>query len=290
MNDLESAKNVLLSKKSNISRKMRTLFYLRNECCDESAKIIEGVFSDVSVLLRHEAAYVLGQMRRPLSKTILLRLLQDEEENEIVRHEAGEALGNYRDPSLLAVLEKYLNHKSSPIRETCYLAYKKIEESLNGNREDIPSPFNSYDPAYPLLCDDIQELSKIYLDPRECLYKRYGAMFALRDMRSEESVHILGKGFFDSSELFKHEIAFVLGQLHMDGGTEGLGRVLESEDEHEMVRHECAEALGAIGTDRSKDILLPHLQSGKEIVRESVEVALDIHSYEEGVELEYAIV
>jgi deoxyhypusine monooxygenase len=42
-------------------------------------------------------------------------------------------------------------------------------------------------------------------------------MFALRDIGTSEAVHVLAKGFKDESMLFRHEIAYVFGQLcHLD--------------------------------------------------------------------------
>ena len=55
-----------------------------------------------------------------------------------------------------------------------------------------------------------------------------------------------------------------------------------------MVRHECAEALGAIGNSECMKILKEYLQDEQDIVRESCEVALDICDYEMSKEFQYA--
>lgn len=55
---------------------------------------------------------------------------------------------------------------------------------------------------------------------------------------------------------------------------------MQREDEHRMVRHEAAEALGAIGGDDIKEILTQYRAGDKdEIVMESCEVALDAMDY-----------
>lgn len=46
-----------------------------------------------------------------------------------------------------------------------------------------------------------------------------------------------------------------------------------------MVRHECAETLGSIGTRECVDILESYLNDEERVVRESCEVALDISDY-----------
>ena len=60
---------------------------------------------------------------------------------------------------------------------------------------------------------------------------------------------------------------------------EGLKSALENTSEHPMVRHEAAEALGAIGTEQVQDILISHKNDKDTIVKESCDVALDIIEY-----------
>ena len=55
-----------------------------------------------------------------------------------------------------------------------------------------------------------------------------------------------------------------------------------------MVRHECAEALGAIATDDCMTALKHYLADSEVVVRESCEVALDMCEYEHSTQLEYA--
>jgi deoxyhypusine monooxygenase len=55
-----------------------------------------------------------------------------------------------------------------------------------------------------------------------------------------------------------------------------------------MVRHECAEALGAIATDQCRQVLMRYLDDDEVIVRESCQVALDIADYENSHDFQYA--
>ncbi len=66
----------------------------------------------------------------------------------------------------------------------------------------------------------VEELEKALMDTKSPLFLRYRAMFALRDLASPPdlptavpAVHALAKGLEDTSALFRHEIAFVFGQL-----------------------------------------------------------------------------
>lgn len=89
-------------------------------------------------------------------------------------------------------------------------------------------------------------------------------MFALRDLGTDESVLALASSFTSSpanpssttatptalplyhSALLKHEVAFVLGQLQNAKAIPALTQALADAGETPMVRHEAAEALGAI--------------------------------------------
>ena len=62
-------------------------------------------------------------------------------------------------------------------------------------------------------------------------------------------------GFASSSALFRHEIAYVLGQMQEVVTVTGLRKHLDKEAESGMVRHECAEALGSVGTEECTAIL-----------------------------------
>lgn len=97
-------------------------------------------------------------------------------------------------------------------------------------------------------------------------------------------VSALSKG----SALFKHEIAFVLGQLQSPLSVPYLKESLIDETQNDMVRHECAEALGAIATDDCYDILKQYITDQKVVVKESCEVALDMCEYENCDDFQYA--
>ncbi|KAG0433372.1 Deoxyhypusine hydroxylase [Dictyocoela muelleri] len=264
----DDAEQILL-RDSPIINKMRTLFYLRNIQTKESAEILCKVFNQKSVLLMHEVAYVLGQMQFDETKNILISVLEDENQDVVVRHEAGEALGNFKDKSLIPILEKYVKSPLIPLRETCYVAIKKLMDD-----GDEPSPFNSFDPAYPM--NDFDKAVEIFLNPENDLYDRYKAMFTLRNENTPKAVEILSKGFQDKSSLLKHEVAFVMGQMRLTDAIDALEIVISKEDEHPMVRHEAAEALGAIGTDMCVEILNRYVNHSCDILRESCEVALNL--------------
>lgn len=100
------------------------------------------------------------------------------------------------------------------------------------------------------------------------------------------SFHCLG--LFVGGALFRHEVAFVLGQLQDEVSVPHLIEALADLTQNEMVRHECAEALGAIATEECFEKLRIYLEDSSRVVRESCEVALDMAEYEVSNEFQYA--
>ncbi|SCV72863.1 BQ2448_4400 [Microbotryum intermedium] len=263
-------------------------------------------FDGQSALLGHELAYCLGQINDPYALPILQKVLENDDEHPMVRHEAAEAMGAISDLSSIPILKKYLDHPIAAIRETAEIAVAKIEwdNSEQGKKERRPNEFHTIDPApacFPMTSDHsplasgskasttstggsftIPELQSTLNDTSKSLFDRYRAMFALRNDGSKEAVLALATGFDDESALFRHEIAYVFGQLSSPYSVPSLIKVLRHSTEEEMVRHEAAEALGGIATEECLPILKEFAkdESVPRVVRESCEVALDMYEYE----------
>lgn len=146
--------------------------------------------------------------------------------------------------------------------------------------------------------ETVEALGRKLLDTELPLFLRYRAMFSLRDLASPPdlptavpAVHALAKGFTDPSALFRHEIAFVFGQLSHPASIPALSAALADLEEASMVRHEAAEALGSLGEEEGvEDILKRFLGDKDQVVRDSVIVALDMAEFEKGGEVEYALI
>jgi deoxyhypusine monooxygenase len=189
----------------------------------------------------------------------------------MVRHEAAEGIGAIGEKESIPILQAYLNDKSEPVRQTVVLAIDSIQHA---QQHSFVKKYDCIDPAPPMASTDIQSLSQILLNENEKLYTRYQAMFALRDLGTKDAIRVLAKGFHDSSALFRHEIAYVFGQLSSEDCVEYLIPVLRDEMEHEMVRHEAAEALGSIGNDECVEILKEYKDCDIAVIRESCQVGL----------------
>lgn len=222
------------------------------------------------------------------------------------RHEAAEALGALGDQTSLPLLRECRDDKSEEevVRETCEIAIERLEweSSEAGKKEKLKqSDFTSIDPAPPSALDekpDIVELQRKLMDSSLPLFKRYRAMFTLRDLASPPdlptavpAIKALATGLKDSSALFRHEVAFVFGQLSHPASIPALTECLSDTKEASMVRHEAAEALGSLGDeDGVEDTLKKFLDDPEQVVRDSIIVALDMAEFEKNGEMEYATV
>jgi deoxyhypusine monooxygenase len=301
---LESLAATLVDAKSPLALRFRALFSLKALGAQGDVKAIDAIaagFSDDSELLKHELAYVLGQTRQEAAIAHLTRVLEDMQQQPMVRHEAAEALGAIGDDRSLPVLEQY--ERTDPleiVRQTCELAIERIKWARTQATEETPeslqqSAYSSVDPAPPSVAragqDAKQEVAALKAElnnTRLTLFNRYRAMFRLRDIGTDEAVHALASGFGDTSALFRHEIAYVFGQMSHPASVPSLIKVLQNTQEEGMVRHEAAEALGSIATDEVLPVLAAFAKDTERVVAESCIVANDMAEYERSEQLDYA--
>ncbi|PHH75529.1 hypothetical protein CDD82_4406 [Ophiocordyceps australis] len=310
---IKSLRKSLCSEETPLPVRFRALFSLKhlatgnkdNAVAVAAIEAIAAAFGSPSALLKHELAYCLGQTNNTAAVKPLREVLSDLNEDPMCRHEAAEALGALGKTDNLDVLKHFRDREGEDvvITETCEIAIDRIEWENSKERlqEKLrQSDFASIDPAPPMPQSEktVDDLEKQLMDPTLPLFMRYRAMFALRDLASPPdsptaipAVLALAKGFDDESALFRHEIAFVFGQLSHPASIPALTAALSNVNEASMVRHEAAEALGSLGEEEGvEDILKSFLGDKEKVVRESVIVALDMAEYERGADTEYALI
>ncbi|KAI9835818.1 MAG: deoxyhypusine hydroxylase [Thelocarpon superellum] len=312
--EVEFLRTTLISEIVPLARRFRALFALKHLGSLQpptsqtlpAIRSIAATFSTPSSLLKHELAYCLGQTNNLAAAPFLRGRLEDVHEEAICRHEAAEALGALGDTDSLALLRKCRDdpHEDTVVRETCEIAVDRLEWLVSQQSKDErlrPSDFTSIDPAPSLPrtaeTPSIPDLERTLLSTELPLFQRYRAMFSLRDLSSPPdlptavpAVHALAKGLHDPSALFRHEVAFVFGQLSHPASIPSLYQTLSNTEEVGMVRHEAAEALGSLGDEPGvDDMLRQFLHDQETVVRESVVVALDMAEFEKNGEHEYAL-
>ena len=225
------------------------------------------------------------------------------------KSQAGEAIGAMGIAKGEPILRQHTTDAVREVRETCELALDRLQwlreskerddaaaqrdgDKTNGGAAPLHT---SVDPA-PAIAEtrDVSELLALCRDTNKSLFERYRGMFALRDLGTRDAALALCELFADESALLKHEVAFVLGQMQLSYAAPTLRRVLADKNENIMVRHEAAEALGALkmdahdGTgsadegDESNDadatlaLLRAHANDEEAVVAHSALVALDV--------------
>lgn len=287
---VEGVGAVLNDRSRSLAERFRALFTLRGIRTDQAVGEISKCFTDKSALLKHECAYCLGQMQSTSAIPVLRSVLEDVNQEAMVRHEAAEALGAIGDSGVCDVLQKFSSDPSREVAETCQIALARIRwltDEDSGNFKDN-NPYKSIDPAPPVTSGNILKWKEELNDTSLPLFLRYRALFALRNHGGRLAVEALVSGFKDTSALFKHELAYVLGQMQDEAAVNGLREKLSDLGENPMVRHECAEALGSIASDECWHILRDFLSDKERVVRESCVVALDMYEHENSCEFQYA--
>lgn len=283
-------KAVLLDRSEHVAKRNRCIFLLRAIGGEEAVEALAAALEDPSVLLAHEVGFVLGQMRDPHAVPFLTAAVENEALDPIVRHESAEALGAIALPASLPVLDRFSADPHVEVAETCQLAAARIrwlEAGGDGGQDaaaadDDDPKYDTVDPvpAHGKGSKTVSELRAALVDESLPLFDRYRAMFSLRDEGTAEAVLALADGLEDrSSALFRHEIAYVMGQLQSAAAVPALVATLRRKGEHAMVRHEAAEALGSIGDDTAVEELEKFRADPDHIVKQSCDVALDIAEF-----------
>ena len=156
--------------------------------------------------------------------------------------------------------------------------------------EGIPerSEFDSVDPAPPSSARSVAELRTVLCNEDEKMFQRMRALFGLRNIGGKDSVEALAAAYESKSALLKHEIAYVMGQMQDPHAVPHLIERLEDVEEDVMVRHEAAEALGAIGDRTALDVLERFVDDDEVVIAESCEVALDLLEWVASKRLDYS--
>lgn len=125
-------REVLLNEEKGMYERYAALFALRNQGGDTATDAIIESLRAKSALLRHEVAYVLGQLQNKSASAALSRILKDVNEHPMVRHEAAEALGSIADGHCAALLEEFAKDSEPIVAQSCEVALSMLEFERSG--------------------------------------------------------------------------------------------------------------------------------------------------------------
>lgn len=130
---MDELKRILLSEDTPMHQRYGAMFALRNSGTEEGALALANALRHgKSALLKHELAYVLGQLQRPCTVPALEATLRDTKEHPMVRHEAAEALGSIATVEARALLEEFLKDPEPVVSESCEVALDILEFETSG--------------------------------------------------------------------------------------------------------------------------------------------------------------
>lgn len=125
-------REVILNEEKGMYERYSALFGLRNHGGDEAVAAIVESLNAKSALLRHEVAYVLGQLQNKSASDALSKVLKDVNEHPMVRHEAAEALGSIADEECISLLEEFSKDPEPIVSQSCEVALSMLEFERSG--------------------------------------------------------------------------------------------------------------------------------------------------------------
>ncbi|KAF7818405.1 deoxyhypusine hydroxylase [Senna tora] len=142
---VDQLRKVLLDEEKGMYERYAALFALRNDGGIDAVTAIIDSLGSKSALLRHEVAYVLGQLQDKAASAALSNILRDVKEHPMVRHEAAEALGSIADDHSVALLEEFVADPEPLVSQSCQVALSMLEYEQSGKSFELPLFFSEWD-------------------------------------------------------------------------------------------------------------------------------------------------
>ncbi|KAJ6825101.1 deoxyhypusine hydroxylase-B isoform X1 [Iris pallida] len=129
---IDQLREVLLNEELGMYERYGALFALRNHGEEAAVNAIIASLGSRSALLRHEVAYVLGQLQNKAAASALSEILRNGEEHPMVRHEAAEALGSIADSTSISLIEEFSKDPEPLVSQSCEVALSMLEFDTSG--------------------------------------------------------------------------------------------------------------------------------------------------------------
>jgi len=130
-------RKVLLDEKEKMHERYAALFGLRNRGGSDAVAAIVAALKCESALLKHEVAYVLGQLQDKASTEALVNTLKDVTEHPMVRHEAAEALGSIADEQSVELLKAFQADNEPIVAQSCEVALCMLDLERQGKSFEL---------------------------------------------------------------------------------------------------------------------------------------------------------
>jgi len=223
--------------------------------------IIKVLENDPNQIVRHEAAYCIGEFTEDGFSNSVEALIQsiETDESEIVIHEAMLALGNSGDEQGLSTLARFLDSRNSNLRITAEISLERLVMKKQNVR----------------ITDMNDSLREILMDLDTLREHRIQAAFELLNIGGEQELKDLIRALHQEvCPIVKHEIIFALGEMVSSEIIAELIDVL-NKDSNPLVIHESLLSLANLGEKNIRKEIENLLDHKNRIIAETAEIALE---------------
>ena len=244
-------------------QRIQAVFHLLFDQSDKAIEIISNIlFTDSSPIVRHEAAYILGEKNNVLAVKPLIQAIKTDS-HKIVVHESALALANLGKlghPESEQLIKILLKSNDTDIVDTAEIALQRLQMKLTNSQ----------------IIDEKSSLQEILFNSSsENKEKRIQASFLLMEDASSDSVELLIQALHsEPSAIVKHELIFSLGECIHYKVVPELIKVLET-DSNFFTIHESLLALGTLGDTKAEPSIRKFLTSNNPEIAESAEIGLE---------------
>ena len=118
---------VVLDLTKSMEERIQGAFQLENAKKEENIlKLVKGLFTDPSPIVRHEFAFSLGETGRGDLVGKYLKKSVEEDKNLFVRHESILALSTLGDKEFIPFVKKFLNAPEKEMSESAEIALMRL--------------------------------------------------------------------------------------------------------------------------------------------------------------------
>lgn len=234
--------------------------YIFNSLNDSSTEYLDNIKhllkNDPSPIVRHEAAYILGELKDKECAVSLLNAI-NEDDNRFVVHEALLALSNRGDIQYESEIEMMIRHSDQDVADTAVISLQRLHMKQ--------TDFNL----------SVEAAKKIILAIESKMEERIQASFVLMNDGSNESVDILIEALnHEPNAIVKHEIVFSLGETASKKAATALNLAIKLST-NDFVIHEILLALSTLGFKEYCETIQEYFKHPSAEIAESAEIAFE---------------
>ncbi len=241
--------------------KIESFFTLMNYADQDSLNALYfSLQNDPCELVRHEAAFALGECIADETRKILKEVFQ-KDSSIVVKHECLMSLGTIGTKEDLEFIKKQITNPLFEVSCSAKIAIDRINQN-----EDFEHNVKLNTSKYIVKLFDYKNSSQ---------NDRIQILFQLMTIADEKSIDAIGKCLKeDICRIVRHEAAFVLGEIANQKAVEYLIYICKTE-KTPIVIHEILFALGTTGNKLAIEFIQNYTNDKNYVISESAKIALD---------------